>query len=269
MAAPHPSLDVSGKVVVVTGAAGLLGRQYVAALAQAGALPVAADLDGDAAQALVEAAGAGLAVRTDVTDKASVKAMVQQATERFGQVDALVNNAAINPKMDPEHAAEHDDGFEDYALDAFRQQLDVDVVGAFLCCQAVLPQMRRRGSGTVINICSTYGLVGPDQRLYDDGSGTVRTKPPGYSVTKSALVGLTKYLAAYYGPHGVRINALTLGGAYAGHDAGFTARYGARTPLGRMAQPGEYAGTLLYLVSDAASYMTGSNVVVDGGWTAW
>ena len=265
----HPSLDVSGKVVIVTGAAGLLGRQYVAALAEAGAHPVAADLDGDAASALIEEAGAGLALTTDVTDKESVQQMVAQATARFGQVDALINNAAINPKMDPDHAADHDAGFEDYALAAFRQQLDVDVVGAFLCCQAVLPQMRERGNGTVINICSTYGLVGPDQRLYDDGSGTRRTKPPGYSVTKSALVGLTKYLAAYYGPHGVRVNALTLGGAFAGHDDGFTERYSARTPLGRMAQPGEYAGTLLYLVSDAASYMTGANVVVDGGWTAW
>ncbi len=266
---PSP-FSLTGRVVVVTGGAGLLGAGYVRALAAAGAHPVVADVDGGAAERLAaEVGSAALAVTVDVTDEGSVARMAEGVLARFGRVDGLVNNAALDPKMDPAHAAEHGTDFETYPLADFRRQLDVDVVGAFLCTRALAPALVASGRGVVVNVSSIYGLVGPDQRLYDDGSGgPVVYKPVGYSVTKSALLGFTKYLAAYYGPR-LRAVTLTLGGVYNGHDAGFAGRYGARAPLGRMANPGEYAPTLLYLLSDAASYVTGANVVVDGGWTAW
>jgi len=271
---PPSAFDVTGRVVVVTGGAGLLGAGYVRALAAAGAHPVVADVDGAAAARLADevnaAAGPGeaLAVTVDVTDEAAVAALADAVLARFGRVDGLVNNAALDPKMDPEHAGAHGTAFETYPLADFRRQLDVDVTGAFLCTRALAPALIASGRGVVVNVSSIYGRVGPDQRLYDDGSGAVVYKPVGYSVTKAALAGFTRYLAAYYGPR-LRAVTLTLGGVYNGHDAGFAGRYGARAPLGRMAAPGEYAPTLLYLLSDAASYMTGADVVVDGGWTAW
>jgi NAD(P)-dependent dehydrogenase (short-subunit alcohol dehydrogenase family) len=146
--------------------------------------------------------------------------------------------------------------------------LDVDVVGAFLCARAFAPALVESGRGVIVNVSSIYGMVGPDQRLYDDGGGRPAVKPPGYSVSKAALAGFTRYLAAYYRDR-LRVVTLTLGGVWNEHDAGFAERYGARTPLGRMARADEYTGTLLYLISDAASYVTGANIVVDGGWTAW
>jgi 2-deoxy-D-gluconate 3-dehydrogenase len=171
--------------------------------------------------------------------------------------------------MDAEAGAAHVHTFEDYPLDAWNQAVAVNLTGAFLCAQALAPALLASGRGAIVNVASTYGLVGPDQRLYDDGLGVHRVKPPTYSATKAALVGLTKYLAAYYGGRGLRANALVPGGVYAGHDDGFVRRYAARTPLGRMARRDEYCGALQFLLSDAASYMTGACLVVDGGWTAW
>jgi NAD(P)-dependent dehydrogenase (short-subunit alcohol dehydrogenase family) len=258
---------VTGRVIVITGAAGLLGSGYARSLAAAGAHVVAADVNGEAAERLArEAAGPGtvLGTRVDVTDEDSVAELASFVSERFGRVDALVNNAALDPKMDRAHAGLHGAAFEQYPVSDFRRQLEVDVVGAFLCARAFAPALVESRRGVVVNVSSIYGMVGPDQRLYDEGV----VKPAGYSVSKAALHGLTRYLAAYFGPR-LRVVTLTLGGVLNDHDAGFADRYAARTPLGRMAQPGEYAATLRYLLSDAASYVTGSNVVVDGGWTAW
>ena len=270
---PSP-FDVTGRVVVVTGGAGLLGAGYARALAAAGAHAVVADIDVDAGARLAEEiAGAGVpgsavVMSVDVTDERSVADLAAGVASRFGRVDALVNNAALDPKMDPGHARLHGAGFESYPLHDFRRQLEVDVVGAFLCARAFAPALVESGRGVIVNVSSIYGMAGPDQRLYDDGTAPAPIKPPGYSVSKAALAGLTRYLAAYYGPR-LRSVTLTLGGVRNEHDEGFASRYGARTPLGRMARPDEYAATLLYLISDAASYVTGSNVVVDGGWTAW
>jgi NAD(P)-dependent dehydrogenase (short-subunit alcohol dehydrogenase family) len=153
----------------------------------------------------------------------------------------------------------------------WRQSLEVNITGMFLCCQAVAPAMLARGRGTIVNVSSTYGLVGPDQRLYDSGDPDLprAVKPVDYSVTKSAVIGLTRYLAAYWGERGIRVNTLTPGGVRNDQDEGFIHRYGARVPMGRMARRDEYCGAVVFLLSDASSYMTGGNLVVDGGWTAW
>ena len=258
--------------MVVTGGAGLLGARYVEALSHAGAHPVVADLDLERAETVAARArgASALPVEVDVTDPRSVDAMAERILKTYGRVTALVNNAAIDPKFDLAHRSGHAASFETYPLHAWSAALRVNLTGAFLCAQTLAPLILAAGGGSIVNVSSTYGLVGPDQRLYDQGGGSPPAyKPPDYSVTKSALLGFTRYLAAYYAGRPLRVNTLTLGGVENGHAEGFVHRYAERTPMGRMARPDEYSGALIFLLSDAASYMTGSNLVVDGGWTAW
>jgi NAD(P)-dependent dehydrogenase (short-subunit alcohol dehydrogenase family) len=259
------------RVVVLTGGGGLLGRNHSRALSCAGAHVVVADIDEDAANHVVSELhdAEGMAVSMDITNPASIRQMVERVKQRFGRIDALVNNAAIDPKFDSVNGGAHTHSFEEYPLELWRQSLDVNLTGAFLCTQAVAPSLLASGHGSVVNIASIYGIVGPDQRLYQQDGQQLQFKPVAYSVTKSALIGLTKYLATYWAGSNLRVNALTLGGVQAGHDADFVRRYSDRTPMGRMARPDEYGGALVFLLSDASSYMTGSNLVVDGGWTAW
>ncbi|HYW31076.1 MAG TPA: SDR family oxidoreductase [Gemmatimonas sp.] len=262
--------DVAERVVVITGGAGLLGSAYSRALGEAGARVVVADIDGaTAADIAADIGGRSLAVQVDVTDPGSVAELVRSTVMTFGQVHALVNNAAIDPKFDATSRTAHSHGFESYPLVAWKRALDVNLTGPFLCAQAFLPHLLASGTGTIVNVASTYGLVAPDQRLYDDGISTAGIKPPAYSVTKSGIIGLTRYLAAYYGAQGLRVNALVPGGVFTDHDEGFVNRYSSRTPLGRMATRDEYSAALQFLISPASSYMTGSCLVVDGGWTAW
>lgn len=212
-----------------------------------------------------------LPIQVDVSSKPSVQAMIERVLTTFNRIDVLVNNAAIDPKFDAEHKGAHSTAFEDYPLSLWNQSLAVNVTGMFLCAQAVAAQMLSQGKGTIINICSIYGLVGPNQSLYktQDSEEPPSYKPVAYSVTKSAVLGLTRYLATYWAGEGIRVNALSLGGVFNGHDDEFVARYSRLTPLGRMADRSEYCGALIFLASDASSYMTGANLVVDGGWTAW
>ena len=268
--------DLSGKVAIVTGGAGMLGQEYCRAFAEASVHVVVADLrGGDAKDYAHEISSKGhskaIGVETDVTDKMSVQAMVTRTLDEFGRIDILINNAALDPKFDTEHASEHTNTFEDYPLELWNESVAVDLTGMFLCSQAVATPMLEQKSGVIINICSTYGVVGPDQRLYerDDPTQPRTYKPITYSVTKSAVLGLTRYLATYWAGKNIRVNALTLGGVFNEHDEEFVRRYSYRTPLGRMAEKSEYCGALLFVASDAASYMTGANLVVDGGWTAW
>jgi NAD(P)-dependent dehydrogenase (short-subunit alcohol dehydrogenase family) len=264
-------LCLQGRVIVLTGGAGLLGRNHSQALSAAGAHVIVADVDEAKAGAVASAlSGAeGMAVSMDVTDPNSIRGMVQKVIERFGRIDALVNNAAIDPKFDRTNGGAHTHSFEEYPLDLWLQSLNVNVTGAFLCTQAVAPFLLASGHGSIVNIASIYGVVGPDQRLYRQDGVQVQFKPVAYSVTKSALIGFTRYLASYWAGSGLRVNTLTLGGVEAGHDPGFVQRYSERTPMGRMARPDEYGGALVFLLSDASSYMTGANLVIDGGWTAW
>lgn len=267
--------DVRGRTIIITGGAGLLGREYARSLGRVGARVVVADLDAPRVSAIAadveKSGGSALGVAVDVTDESSVTAMVQATLARFGRIDGLVNNAAMDPKLDRGSRAVLASTFEDYPLALWQQSLDVNLTGVFLCTRAVAPTMRAQQRGVVVNVASTYGMVGPDQRLYEpDEPGTVRPiKPAGYSVTKAGVIGFTRYLAAYWAGTGLRVNTLTPGGVYHDQPEAFVTRYAARTPLGRMAVRDEYNGALRFLLSDASSYMTGANLVVDGGWTAW
>jgi len=268
--------DLTEKVIVVTGGAGLLGREYGLAITRLGGTVVLADLNPDTTQKAAgdiaeQSGGCAVGIATDVTSKESVTNLIQETVKQFGRIDGLVNNAALDPKFDSSHGQQHTNRFEDYPLELWNQSLAVNVTGMFLCAQAVAPVMLAQQKGVIVNVSSMYGLVGPDQRLYerDDPNAPRSFKPVQYSVTKSAVLGLTHYLAAYYAGKGIRVNTLTPGGVYNGHDEEFLRRYNARAILGRMAEKDEMCGPLLFLLSDASSYMTGANLIVDGGWTAW
>jgi NAD(P)-dependent dehydrogenase (short-subunit alcohol dehydrogenase family) len=265
--------NLKGQVALVTGGAGLLGSQFCKTLVEAGASVMAADFNEKAANELaIELHNEGFPVKAigvDVTDPRSVGNMVDQCLEYFSRLDILVCSAAQDPKFDPTHHEQASNAFESYPLESWRQALDVNLTGLFLCAQAAVKPMLAQDHGVIINICSTYGLVGPDQRIYVKPGKPVQFKPVYYSVTKAGVLGLTHYLATYYAGKNIRANALTPGGVFNQHDDIFTQNYSARTVLGRMARKDEMNGALLFLASDASSYMTGANLVVDGGWTAW
>jgi len=267
--------DLEGRAVIVTGGAGLLGREYGRALADAGAHVVLADVDeagvADVAADLAHDGASVTAIGTDVTDEQDVARLVRTTVSAFGRIDGLVNNAALDPKVEGQASANLASTFETFPLDLWNRSLAVNLTGMFLCAREVAPPMLAQGRGAIVNVSSTYGMVGPDQRLYEpaDPVGAKQIKPVAYSVTKSGVLGLTRYLAAYWAGTGIRVNTLTPGGVRNGQPLEFVDRYSARTPMGRMAERQEYSGAVLFLLSDASSYMTGSNLVVDGGWTAW
>jgi NAD(P)-dependent dehydrogenase (short-subunit alcohol dehydrogenase family) len=265
--------DMTRRSVIVTGGAGLLGREFCRTLAEAGAHVVVADLNTAGAELvagqLQQERLTALAASVDVTSRESVEALVARTLEAFGRVDVLVNSAALDPKCDQGHQDCDGSSFETFPLAAWETGLDVNLTGAFLCCQAAARPMLAEGRGVVVNIGSIYGLVGPDQRLYQSPDRSQRYKPVYYSVTKAGILGLTRYLATYWGACGIRVNTLIPGGVYNNHDGAFVQSYASRTVLGRMAFSDEMNGALLFLASDASSYMTGANLVVDGGWTAW
>jgi NAD(P)-dependent dehydrogenase (short-subunit alcohol dehydrogenase family) len=268
--------DLSGRVAVVTGGVGLLGTEFCRTLAEAGATIAVVDLNASASQAVADSlANSGykaLALPTDITQPDSVNAAVEKILSAFGRLDVLVNSAALDPKFDPEAVNKGitPGAFEDYPLDLWNSALNVNLTGMFLMTQAcVRPMLEQGKKGSIINICSTYGLNGPDQRIYIKDGQRVAFKPIYYTVTKAGVMGFTKYLAAYYAETEIRVNALTPGGVFNNHEDYFVKNYAAKTILGRMAKKDEMNGALLFLASDASSYMTGNNVVVDGGWTAW
>lgn len=265
--------SLKGQVVLVTGGAGLLGKQFCRTLAEAGAQVVVADLNESAAKTVAQTISQdgyqAIGVGVDVTNPESTRAMVAAAVEAYDRLDVLVCSAALDPKFEPQHQGQHANSFEDYPLKAWQEALDVNLTGMFLSVQAAVKPMVEKNHGSIILICSTYGLAGPDQRIYERAGQPKQFKPVFYSVTKAGVLGLTRYLATYYAGTKIRTNALTPGGVYNNHDEVFVRNYTARTVLGRMADQDEMNGALLYLASEASSYMTGSNVVVDGGWTAW
>lgn len=266
--------SLRGKTALVTGGAGLLGKQFIKGLGEAGAAVVIADLNETAAQEYSEIMLKNniqaLAVAVDVTNPESVASMVEKSVEKFGSLDILVNSAGLDPKFDPESLEEQSgNAFESYPLEKWEKAIGVNLTGMFLACQAAARQMVKQNKGVIINLSSTYGLVGPDQRLYERPDGPRQYKPVYYPVSKAGVLGLTRYLATYYAQKPIRVNALTPGGIYNKHDETFLKGYSARTVMGRMADPDEMNGAIVFLASDASSYMTGANLVVDGGWTVW
>lgn len=268
--------NLKERVAVVTGGGGQLGFEFCKTLAEAGAAVVAADLNLDlatqTATRLQESGYEATAFLLDVTRRDSTRELVAETVRQYRRLDILVNCAALDPKFDPA-AAERGiapGAFEDYPLEDWQAALNVNLSGVFLTTQACVRQMIAQGKkGSVINICSTYGLNGPDQRIYIKDGKRVAYKPVYYTVTKAGVLGFTKYLAAYYAETEIRVNALTPGGVFNDHEEYFVKNYSAKTILGRMAKKDEMNGALLFLASDASSYMTGNNVIVDGGWTAW
>jgi NAD(P)-dependent dehydrogenase (short-subunit alcohol dehydrogenase family) len=268
------AFSLDGRVAIVTGALGLLGREHCRALAKHGANVVATDLDASACQALSrELPGGGekhLGVAADITQPGEVSSLRDAVLRRFGRLDVLVNNAAVDDKFTSSEAAAELSKFENYPLELFRRSLDVNVVGTFLCSQVLGAEMAKAGRGSIVNIASTYGLVAPDQSIYRRPDGTQGFwKSAAYPTTKGAVLSFTRFLAAYWASGGVRVNALSPGGVENAQDRHFVDAYSARTPLGRMAKPTDYQGALVFLASDASAYMTGANLVVDGGWTTW
>lgn len=257
------SLD--GRVAVVTGGLGQLGRQFTQALLSRGARVAVLDQQ-DASDPDDERR---LHVRADVTDRASLEQALARIETRWGAPHILINNAALDSPPGAPVAA--NGPFDSYPVEVWRRVLDVNVTGVFLCCQVIGARMAERRRGSIINVASIYGIVSPDQRIYEyrRQRGEEFFKPAAYAASKSALLNLTRYLATYWAPHNVRVNTVTLAGVFNNQDDAFLEAYTPRVPLGRMAREDEYNGAIVFLSSDASSYMTGANLVLDGGYTAW
>jgi len=258
-----PLFDISDRVAVVTGGMGQLGSVYAAGLAERGMKVATFDV---APGKLPEG---GRAYGVDVTERGSIEQALEEVESDWGVPHLLVNNAGLDSP--PDAPAEEVGPFETYPAESFDAVMDVNVKGAFLACQAIGGAMAKEGRGSIVNISSIYGLLSPVQDLYAFRRETGETfvKPVAYSVSKSAVLNLTRYLATYWAKSGVRVNTLTLGGVWNDQPAEFLEAYTARVPMGRMLEAPEALGAVVFLASDASSYVTGANVVVDGGWSAW
>jgi NAD(P)-dependent dehydrogenase (short-subunit alcohol dehydrogenase family) len=265
--------DLTGRVAIVTGGAGLLGYQHGAILTAAGAHVVLLDL-GPAnpqlrAEQLTAAHGPdclGLAV--DITSEASLVEARDVILAKFGRIDILINNAANNPKVEDQNPGRPWSRLENFPLETWNADIAVGLTGAFLCSRIFGQEMVKRNSGVILNVASDLGVIAPDQRLYrKEGlpEDQQPVKPVTYSVVKTALIGLTRYLSTYWTANNIRVNAISPGGVFAGQPDEFTARLHQLIPMGRMAHRDEYQGAILFLCSDASSYMTGQNLIVDGG----
>lgn len=263
--------SLQGKIALVTGSCGLLGREHCKALSEAGATVIVTDLDQERCRAVIEELPGDVVYLTmNVCDEKSVNRALDLALTEFGKIDILVNNAAVNEKVEALGDLGEPVFLENFDLENWNTQIRTNLTGVFICCKVIGGHMTDQQSGSIINIASTYALKAPNQSLYQDSSGRQRfIKSPAYPVTKAAVLSLTRYLAAYWGQKGVRVNALSPGGVENNQEEWFIGNYQKITPLGRMAVPGDYRGALVFLASQASSYMTGANLVVDGGWTIW
>ncbi|MBN1850752.1 MAG: SDR family oxidoreductase [Deltaproteobacteria bacterium] len=265
--------NVKDKVVVITGGMGQLGRQFSSALLESGAKVAVFDLNTHK-DPMQEQFGECIGPENlsffpvDVTKKETIIDALKRVEDSWGIPHALINNAALD--FPPGAPVNENGPFESYPESSWDKIMEVNVKGVFLCCQVLGGRMAEAGRGSIINICSIYGLVSPDQRLYEYRRINEQPfyKPAAYSVSKSALLNLTRYLSTYWASKNVRVNTLTFGGVYNHQDSKFLEGYCNRVPLRRMADESEYNGAVIFLISDASSYMTGSNMIIDGGWTA-
>jgi NAD(P)-dependent dehydrogenase (short-subunit alcohol dehydrogenase family) len=272
----HPSLSIARKVILVTGAYGLIGQTICRAFLLQGAHVVLADRN----ESLRDSLRRELAVNyeegqfllhmLDITDEASCEEVVRATVQKFGRLDVLINNAAMDAKFDKQHTDTiNPSRFEEYPAELLRQSVEVNLTGTVLMTQYACRQMRQQGHGHVINVASTYSLVAPNQRLYDFGDGVKQFKPVDYIASKSFIPNFTRYVATFYAQEGIRCNAIVPHGILNNHDEAFLTNFARLSPLGRMCNREELIGPFTFLASDASSYMTGSVLTVDGGWTAW
>ena len=268
--------DVKDRIIVVTGGMGQLGKAFSKTLVDSGARvavldPAVGSMDADEYQTDQIKNGRMMLLHSDVTQRESLQTALDEIVFQWGDSPyGLVNNAALDSP--PNAPAEETGPFETFPIDSWERVMDVNVKGVFLTCQVFGKAMADAGRGSIINIGSTYGMVSPDQRIYEyrqENGGDPFYKPVAYSASKSALLNLTRYVAVYWAKSGVRANVMALGGVFNNQDEKFLEGYCARVPMGRMADEDEYNGTVVYLMSDASSYVTGTTIMLDGGWTAW
>jgi NAD(P)-dependent dehydrogenase (short-subunit alcohol dehydrogenase family) len=265
--------DLTDRVAIVTGGAGLLGYQHGAILAAAGAHVVLLDLPSANPQLRAQQLAAPhgpdcLGLPVDITSEASLLQARDAIIAKFGRIDILINNAANNPKVEDQKPGQPWSRIENFPLETWNADIAVGLTGAFLCSRIFGQEMVKRNAGVILNVASDLGVIAPDQRLYrKDGvpEDQQPVKPVTYSVVKTALIGLTRYLSTYWTANNIRVNAISPGGVFAGQPDEFTARLHQLIPMGRMAHKDEYQGAILFLCSDASSYMTGQNLIVDGG----
>lgn len=263
--------QIEDRVCIITGGGGLLGRIHAEAALKGGGIPVLLGrtlgrlekVKYNLSEKYIE----GRCIEifdADITDRKSLENVRDALLDKYGRIDVLINNAANNPKVEEASSNMSATGFTDFPMDIWNKDLEVGLTGAVNCCQIFGREMEKAKRGVILNISSDYGIIAPDQRIYD---GVV--KPVSYSVVKHGIIGLTKYLAAYWGSIGIRTNVLCPSGIYNGQDDGFVEKFVNNVPMGRMSKPEEYVGTVLYMISDASSFMNGATVVIDGGKTIW
>ncbi len=267
-------LDLAGRVAVITGGGGLLGRKHAEAGAEMGAIPVLLDIDGHRAQEAAATVGGGaIGLAVDITDEVAVRAALAEVLKAYGRLDILINNAANNPKVEGGGLADKPwSRLENFPVEVWNDDIAVGLTGAFLCSRVFGAEMAKAGKGVILNIASDLGVIAPDQRIYREPGQSAEeqsVKPVTYSVVKAGLIGLTRYLATYWADKGVRANALAPGGVYNGQDEAFVQRLTNLIPMGRMATADDYKACVVFMVSDASAYMTGACVSMDGGRTVW
>lgn len=243
-------MNLKNKIIVVTGGSGLIGKELIADISHRGGKPINADIG-------VKTDLENGLVQMDITDDDSVETGLNSIIDKFGQMDGFVNNAYPRTK-------DWGTKFEDINPDSWRENVNMQLNGYFVCCQKALRLMAMRNSGSLINIASIYGVVGNDFTLYEEYGGT---SPAAYSAIKGGLINFTRYLASYYGRKGIRVNCVSPGGIFDNQHPSFISRYEAKVPMGRLGKPDDIAPAVSFLLSDDAKYITGQNIIIDGGWT--
>jgi len=270
-------ISIDNKVILITGALGQIGQSISRSFLEQGAKLILADVNLSAASSFSEELKTMgipenhyLMQELDITDEDSCTRCVEKSVEAYGRIDVLINNAAIDAKFDKAGEGQiNNSRFEFYPLDALRRSVEVNLVGTVLITQIVCRQMLTQGHGNIINVASTYSLVAPNQSLYDYGSGVSQFKPVDYIASKSFIPNFTRYIATFYARDNIRCNALVPHGIFNNHPEPFLKNWEKLSPMGRMCERDELNGPFTFLASDASSYMTGSVISVDGGWTAW
>lgn len=265
------TFDLSGRVAIITGGGGMLGRRHAEALAEFGADVILADVSFEKADAVAKEIATQfgtqvMGIGTDITSKDSIVEMVEQVVARFGKIDILINNAAMTVEHGGTSFGDYFAPFEEYSETLWEAALKVNLTGLFLCTQAVGNVMCKQEKGVIINIASDVGVISPDHRIYE---GETFNTPISYCVSKTGVLGFTRYMATYWAEKNIRVNAVSPAGVFNDHAPEFVEKLAHRIPLGRMAHKDEYKGTIVYLASDASSFMTGANLVIDGGRTIW